>query len=196
MSVLVVAATRAEAAHVPAGLPLVVTGLGKTAAAAATARALAGMPDPGNPRSVGREHVDRWQQQGLVHWLGHVEDMPALLWTVDVMALPSYYREGVPRSLLEGAACGLALVTTDLPGCREIVPRHGIDGLHAEPRDPRSLARQLANLDDDRELLRTLGDNARRNVVAQFDEHQVIAETIAVYAELFDGLRAAHPVAP
>jgi glycosyltransferase involved in cell wall biosynthesis len=145
---------------------------------------LAGMPDPGNPHSVGREHVDLWQRQGLVRWLGHVDDMPALLPTVDVMALPSYYREGVPRSLLEGAACGLALVTTDLPGCREIVARHGVDGLHATPRDPESLASLLASLDDDRDLLRTLGDNARRNAVAEFDERQVIAETIAVYAEL------------
>jgi glycosyltransferase involved in cell wall biosynthesis len=156
---------------------------------------LAGMPDPGNPRSVGREHVERWQQQGLVRWLGHVDDMPALLLGVDVMALPSYYREGVPRSLLEGAACGLALVTTDLPGCREIVARHGIDGLHATPRDPESLATLLASLDDDRDLLRTLGDNARRNAVAQFDERRVIADTLAVYAELL-GAPHLHPATP
>lgn len=156
---------------------------------------LAGMPDPGNPRSVGREHVERWQQQGLVRWLGHVDDMPALLLGVDVMALPSYYREGVPRSLLEGAACGLALITTDLPGCREIVARHGIDGLHATPRDPESLATLLASLDDDRDLLRTLGDNARRNAVAQFDERRVIADTLAVYAELLGASRM-HPATP
>jgi glycosyltransferase involved in cell wall biosynthesis len=156
---------------------------------------LAGMPDPGNPRSVGREHVELWQRQGLVRWLGHVDDMPSLLPGVDVMALPSYYREGVPKSLLEGAACGLALVTTDLPGCREIVARHGIDGLHAVPRDPGSLARLLASLDDDRDLLRTLGANARSNAVAHFDERQVIAETLAVYAELLGARHLAHPAA-
>lgn len=145
---------------------------------------LAGMPDPGNPHSVGREDVERWQERGLIRWLGHVEDMPALLPTVDVMALPSYYREGVPRSLIEAAACGLALVTTDLPGCREVVTRHGVDGLHAEPRDAASLAALLTQLDDDRELLRRLGDNARQKALAHFDERLVIGKTIQVYAEL------------
>lgn len=154
---------------------------------------LAGVPDPGNPRAVPREDVERWQQRGLVRWLGHVDDMPALLGDVDVMALPSYYREGVPKSLLEGAACGLALVTTDLPGCREIVARDGVDGLHVEPGDPRSLADVLARLDDDRDLLRRLGDNARRNVLAGFDERKVIAETIAVYDELLGGAGLASP---
>ena len=157
---------------------------------------LAGMPDPGNPGSVGREHVERWQQQGLVRWLGHVEDMPALLLTVDVMALPSYYREGVPKSLLEAGACGLALVTTDLPGCREVVARHGVDGLHAKPRDAQSLASLLASLDDDRDLLRTLGNNARKTVVAEFDERQVIADTISVYTELLGASHMARPAAP
>src|SRR5687768_8584650 len=138
---------------------------------------LAGMPDPGNPGSVAREDVELWQRQGLIDWLGHVEDMPALLSTVDMMALPSYYREGVPKSLVEAAACGLALVTTDLPGCREVVARHGIDGLHVEPRDAVSLARLLGQLDDDRELLRRLGDNARRKVLVDFDERLVIEKT-------------------
>lgn len=158
---------------------------------------LAGMPDPGNPGSVAREDVEHWQRQGLIRWLGHVEDMPALLSTVDVMALPSYYREGVPRSLLEAAACGLALVTTDLPGCREVVTRHGIDGLHVEPRDAVSLARLLEQLDDDRELLRRLGDNARQKVLVDFDERLVIEKTIEVYAELLSAFpRAAQPAVP
>lgn len=156
---------------------------------------LAGMPDPGNPGSVAREDVEHWQRQGLIRWLGHVEDMPDLLSTVDVMALPSYYREGVPRSLLEAAACGLALVTTDLPGCREVVTRHGIDGLHVEPRDAVSLARLLEQLDDDRELLRRLGDNARQKVLVDFDERLVIEKTIEVYAELLSAFpRAAQAV--
>jgi glycosyltransferase involved in cell wall biosynthesis len=77
---------------------------------------LAGMPDSGNPRSVRIEQVQSWADEGIVKWLGHVDDMAALLPTADVMVLPSYYREGVPKSLIEGAACGLALITTDRPG--------------------------------------------------------------------------------
>jgi len=145
---------------------------------------LAGTPDSGNPGSVRREEVERWHQEGVLQWLGHVDDMPALLRGVDVMALPSYYREGVPKSLIEGAACGLALVTTGLPGCREVVTEHGVDGLRVEPRSASSLADALAQLDDDRALLRRLGARAREQVLQHFDERLVIQRTIDVYGEL------------
>jgi glycosyltransferase involved in cell wall biosynthesis len=145
---------------------------------------IAGTPDPGNPRSVSPEQVEAWVREGCVTWLGHVDDMPALLRSVDVMALPSYYREGVPKSLIEGAACGLALVTTNMAGCREVVSAHGVDGLHVEPRCAHSLADSLRQLDDDRALLARLGDCAREKALAEFDERSVIARTIAVYDEL------------
>jgi len=152
---------------------------------------LAGMPDPGNPGSVQRPLVETWAEEGLVEWLGHVDDMPALMRTMDVMALPSYYREGVPKSLIEAAACGLALVTTDLPGCREVVSDSGCDGLHVAPRDARSLADAIARLDDDRALLRTLGECARDKALQHFDERMVIRQTIEVYDELLAARRAA-----
>jgi len=145
---------------------------------------LAGSPDPGNPRSIDDEQVQRWVQEGAITWLGHVEDMPALLRTIDVMALPSYYREGVPRSLIEGAAAGLALITTDQPGCREVVTRHGVDGLVVPPRDPAALAALIAQLDDDRALLARLGAKARAKALAEFDECAVIQRTIDVYERL------------
>jgi glycosyltransferase involved in cell wall biosynthesis len=145
---------------------------------------LAGTPDPGNPRSVSAQEVEAWHEQGLVRWLGHVEDMPKLLNSMDVMALPSYYREGVPRCLIEGAASGLALITTDLPGCREVVTRHGVDGLRVAPRDAQSLASLLIQLDDDRVLLRRLGENARARAMEHFDERLVIRKTLEVYDEL------------
>ncbi|WP_166208079.1 glycosyltransferase family 4 protein [Cognatiluteimonas telluris] len=145
---------------------------------------LAGMPDYGNPRSVRLEQVQQWASEGAVEWLGHVDDMAALLGSVDVMALPSYYREGVPKSLIEGAASGLALVTTNLAGCREVVSRHGVDGLHVEPRDPRALAEALKQLDDDRNLVALLGARAREKALAHFDERAVIHSTIDVYDEL------------
>jgi len=145
---------------------------------------LAGMPDPGNPRSVPLGDVERWVGDGLVTWLGHVEDMPELMRRVDVMALPSYYREGVPKSLIEGAASRLALVTTNLPGCREVVGEHGVDGLHVRPRDARDLLVQLTTLDEDRQLLGRLAESARRKALEVFDERRVIQETLDVYDEL------------
>lgn len=149
---------------------------------------LAGDPDPGNPHSVSSEQVQQWADTGLVRWLGHVDDMPALLSTVHVMALPSYYREGVPKSLIEGAACGLALITTDRPGCREVVTTDGFDGLRVEPRDAGALAESIARLDDDRELLLQLGHHARQKALRDFDERLVIQRTIDVYTELLEPL--------
>jgi glycosyltransferase involved in cell wall biosynthesis len=145
---------------------------------------LAGSPDTGNPRSVRPHEVQRWADDGVITWLGHVEDMPALFSTIDVMALPSYYREGVPKSLIEGGAAGLALITTDLPGCREVVTRHGVDGLVVEPRNASQLAALIARLDDDRELVRQLGANAREKALADFDERLVIQRTVEVYGQL------------
>jgi glycosyltransferase involved in cell wall biosynthesis len=145
---------------------------------------LAGSPDPGNPRSVKAAEVQRWVAEGVITWLGHVEDMPALFATVDVMALPSYYREGVPKSLIEGAAAGLALITTNLPGCREVVSRHGVDGLVVAPRDAAALAELIGTLDDDRVLVRMLGANAREKALSDFDERMVIQRTVDVYGRL------------
>jgi glycosyltransferase involved in cell wall biosynthesis len=145
---------------------------------------LAGTPDPGNPRSATQADAQGWNDAGLVTWLGHVDDMPSLLRTVHVMVLPSYYREGVPKSLIEAAACGLAIITTDLPGCREVVAEHGSDGLHVAPRDALALAQRIGMLDDDRALLERLGRCARQRALSDFDERLVIQRTVDVYSEL------------
>lgn len=154
---------------------------------------LAGMPDPGNPRSASHADAQGWHDAGLVTWLGHVENMPSLLRTVHVMVLPSYYREGVPKSLIEAAACGLAIVTTDFPGCREVVTEHGMDGLRVAPRDALELAQRIVMLDDDRALLERLGRSARQRALSDFDERLVIQRTMDVYSELLPTADTARP---
>jgi glycosyltransferase involved in cell wall biosynthesis len=145
---------------------------------------LSGRTDPGNPHSIPEAWVRQWHQEGIVACLGHVDDMPSLLASADVMVLPSYYGEGVPRCLIEGAAAGLAVITTDRPGCREVVKQDGVDGLHVPCRNAAALARAIARLDDDRPLLRRLGARARRNAVECFDQAMVLERTLAVYDEL------------
>lgn len=152
---------------------------------------LAGTPDPGNPAAVPVETVRSWVEQGVVEWLGHVDDMRALLETIDVMVLPSY-REGLPKSLIEAAACGLPLVTTDVPGCREVVS-DGVDGLRVPARDAAALKGAMARLLDDTELAAKLGRAARTKALAEFDERIVIERTQAVYRELLDGEPQAQP---
>ncbi|MGH8116516.1 MAG: glycosyltransferase, partial [Rhodanobacteraceae bacterium] len=125
-------------------------------------------------------------EEGLLEWLGHVGDMRALYASVDVVVLPSYYREGIPTALTEGAACGLPLVTTDMPGCREVVT-DGKDGLLIPPRNADALASAVARLLDSPELARRLGEAARAKALAVFDERIVIHRTLAVYRELLAG---------
>lgn len=146
---------------------------------------LAGDPDPGNPAAVPEATVREWVAQGLVDWLGHVNDMPALFAGVDAVVLPSY-REGLPKGLIEAAACALPLVTTDVPGCREVV-RHEVDGLLIPVKDGVALARAIARLQDDPALCRRLGQAARARTLAEFDERIVLARTLDVYRELGTG---------
>ena len=143
---------------------------------------LAGDPDPGNPAAVPEAEVREWVGQGLLQWLGHVDDMSALLRSADIVALPSY-REGLPKGLIEAAASGCALVTTDVPGCREVVT-HEVDGLLVPVRDGDALARAIARLEADPELRARLAEAGRRKALERFDERIVIEKTLAVYKEV------------
>ena len=143
---------------------------------------LAGTPDPGNPAAVPESAVREWISEGLVQWLGHVDDMPALFRSVQIVALPSY-REGLPKGLIEAGASGCALVTTDVPGCREVVT-HEVDGLLVPVKDGAALADAIERLVRDPALRRRLGAAARHKAVTEFDERIVIARTLDVYAEL------------
>lgn len=143
---------------------------------------LAGDPDPGNPASIPVEQLDRWRQDGDVTLLGHIDDMPTLLAQTDIAVLPSY-REGTPRSLLEAAACGLPLIATDAPGCREIV-EHGVNGLRVSIKDATALAAAIHRLCQEPETRQRMGQASRAKVLAEFDERIVFEKTLAVYKEL------------
>jgi glycosyltransferase involved in cell wall biosynthesis len=144
---------------------------------------------------VDRAVVEAWVNEGLVEWLGHVNDMPKLLSEIDVMVLPSY-REGLPKALIEAAACGLPLITTDAPGCREVVSVNGVDGIAVPVRDPVALANAIRLLDDDRVLARKLGLAAREKALKEFDERIVIEKTLAVYRELMPSLGMSGELGP
>jgi glycosyltransferase involved in cell wall biosynthesis len=109
--------------------------------------------------------------------------MPALYQKVAIVCLPTRYREGIPVTLLEAAACAKPLVATDMPGCREIV-RPGENGFLIRPGDVPGLAAALEKLIVDQELCRNFGFYSRKLVQAQFDSKRVIAETFVVYNEL------------
>ena len=144
---------------------------------------VAGAIDECHPDAVPAETINGWHREGVIHWVGHVDDVAAFLGNADVFVLPSYYGEGVPRSLVEAAACGLPLVTTNLAGCREVVTTNGIDGLHVPPRDANALAQALMTLDDDRALMARLGQAARIRA-AEFAEDNILDQTLRLYEQL------------
>lgn len=137
-----------------------------------------------NPASVPPETLKAWCEEGIVEVAGHSADVAGEYARAHVAVLPSY-REGLPKSLLEAAACGLPLVATDVPGCREIC-REGETGLLVPPRDPAALAGALARLAADAELRRRLGANARRAVEEEFAQEIVVARTLTIYERLFE----------
>ena len=153
-------------------------------AAGVTARfLLAGDSDPGNPAAIPRAQLAAWAEEGAVEWLGFQDDMAALLARCHVVCLPSFYGEGVPKSLIEGAAAGRALVTTDMPGCRDIV-RDGENGLLVPAQAPAALAAALRRLIEAPALRRRLGEKGRQIAAAEFGLPQVNARTLALYEEL------------
>ncbi|WP_426702082.1 glycosyltransferase family 4 protein [Rhodanobacter sp. Col0626] len=144
---------------------------------------LAGTPDVGNPCAVPEATIRAWVVEGLLEWLGHVDDMQALFASVDIMVLPSYYGEGLPKSLIEAAACALPIITTDIPGCREVV-EDGVDGLIVPPRNGDALAKAIGRMLDDPAMAVEFGHVARKKALEQFDERIVIENTLKVYDEL------------
>ena len=142
--------------------------------------ALAGPVDADNPNGFSAATLAEWAARPGVRWLGRVGDVRAVWRDAAIAVLASRGGEGLPRSLLEAAACGRPIVTTDVPGCRDFV-RAGIEGLVVPPDDPAALADALATLAADPELRRRMGEAARARVLAGYTETQVGAAVAALY---------------
>lgn len=143
---------------------------------------LAGASDPGNPSAVSEDQLKQWHAEGVIEWWGHQSDMAHTFSNAHVVCLPSY-REGLPKVLLEAAACSLPLVATEVPGCREVV-EHGANGFLVPPRDANSLSHALAELIERPDLRQRFGKVGRRRVLREFTTGHVVQQTMAVYDEL------------
>jgi glycosyltransferase involved in cell wall biosynthesis len=143
---------------------------------------LAGRPDAGNPRTISQEQLRQWGADEGVEWVGHREDMPDLYARAQVVVLPSY-GEGLPKSLVEAAACGRAIIATDVPGCREAVD-DGVNGLLVKSRDPVSLADAIQALLQDPDRRAAMGRRGRERAEREFSDEQIVGQTLAVYDEL------------
>ncbi len=153
------------------------------AAGAPIELSLYGDPDPENPRAIKAEMLRAWSNQPGIAWHGHASDIAAVWRDHHVVCVPSRGGEGLPRSLLEGAAAGRAVVTTMTPGCATFT-RDGIEGFVVPPGDAEALADVFVTLAHDPALVVRFAQAARDRVVAGFTTDQVSRDFVATYQSL------------
>ncbi|MBE7245433.1 MAG: glycosyltransferase, partial [Actinomycetospora chiangmaiensis] len=148
--------------------------------------ALYGAPDPSNRRAIAEAALRDWSRDGVM-WHGATDDVAATWASHHVACLPSRGGEGLPRTLLEAAACSRALVASDVPGCRSLV-RDGIEGLLVPADDAPALAQALVRLSRDPALVAGLGTAARARIEAGgFTEAAVTEAVCALWRDLLEG---------
>jgi len=143
---------------------------------------LVGEGDSGNRNAVPVEQLKEWHDEKVIKWLGQCEDMVATFSQTDIVCLPSSYGEGVPLVLIEAAACGKPIVTTDAPGCREIV-RHNENGLLVPQKNVDDLTSALRSLITDKSLRIKMGKKGREIACNEFSARMWCA-TLEVYKTL------------
>ncbi len=141
---------------------------------------LLGPIDKGNPSSVSEEDIKKWEEEGIIKYLGTTQDVRPFVCQADCVVLPSYYREGIPRSLLEAMAMERPIITTDSPGCREVC-KDGENGFLVKPRDVESLFKAMERMyrlsGEERESMGRLG---RELAVDEFGEEKVIRDYLEI----------------
>ena len=162
-------------------------GVGEYVAAAQILRArwpatrflLLGRPETENPTGYSAEDIASWQQSGLIELLPETRDVRPHLASAHIFVLPSFYREGLPRTILEALATGRPVVTTDMPGCREPI-RPGENGYLVPPRDAAALAEAMERFCNDPTLLSVMGGAARKTATEIYDvdivNHQLLTQ--------------------
>lgn len=146
---------------------------------------LVGTVDPANPTSLTDAELSQWASEGVVELWGHRLDMPRVLAAAQVVVLPSYYGEGLPKVLIEAAACGRAVVTTDHPGCRDAIDP-GVTGVLVPVRNAAALADALEGLINNPARCQAMGNAGRALAESAFDVRQVVATHLRIYQELID----------
>lgn len=146
---------------------------------------LAGLADNGNKSGVTEEYLKDWSDGEYVNWIGFQSNMPKVFAESDIVTLPSYYREGIPKSLIEACAIGRPIITTDSVGCKECVD-HEFNGLKISPRDGKVLALALDKMLGSSELRKEYGKNSRLKAESEFNVETVIDIHMEIYKNLLN----------
>lgn len=144
---------------------------------------IAGAADYRSPTAVPSAQVKGWVAEGTLEWPGHVSDMAILLAEASIVCLPSYYREGLPKALLEAAAAACAIITTDSVGCREAIVA-GETGDLVPPRDAPALAAAMLALIEDQQRREHYGRSGKLLALKKFSIESILADIFDLYAVL------------
>jgi len=144
---------------------------------------LVGMPDSENPTSLTDSQLLNWHYGGNIEWWGFCADVPRVLALASIVCLPTYYGEGLPKALIEAMASSRAIITTTIPGCRELVTNEDC-GILVPPRDVASLTAALELLIQNPDRCTQMGLNGRKKVEQSLSLSQVLEETLDLYLNL------------
>lgn len=133
-----------------------------------------------NPNALTREEMESMVDGTYIKWLGHRDDIPQLLQQADIMCFPSYYREGVPKSLIEASSAGLPIITTDSVGCKDTVEHKG-NGYLVTPHSPGEIAKALRKLIESPEKRRKMGYRSRKIAERDYDVEAVASKHLEIY---------------
>lgn len=145
---------------------------------------VAGIIDNESLEAIPKSQIDKWNQEGKINWLGRCENMPRLLSQVNIVALPTTYSEGLPRILLEAAACSRPTIATDTPGCNNLI-KHGYNGLLIQPGNSAQLANALETYKN-KDLRVLNGQRSRKIIEERFTTEHVIKSYQKAYQQLLE----------
>lgn len=140
---------------------------------------IAGDVDYGNPHTLSKKWLND-HCKGSIKWLGHIDNVKEIMKETDIVVLPTYYREGIPKCLIEAASMGKPIITTDTPGCREIV-KHNLNGKFILPMDSVALVEAIEWFIMNKDQIKRMGEEGRKLVLRYFDEEIIINKTISLY---------------
>jgi glycosyltransferase involved in cell wall biosynthesis len=124
--------------------------------------------------SIKKMQIDNWVTEGIIEYLGGTSNVKKYLMKINCFVMPSYYKEGIPKALLEACSLAIPVITTDNTGCRDVVT-HGYNGLLSKPNNPESLAECMEQIIKmDYEALKTMGENGRNKIIAEFNENIIL----------------------
>ena len=146
---------------------------------------IVGKPDPANPASLRPDELAQWAEEGVVEFWGHRTDMPQVMEAAHVTVLPSYYGEGLPKVLIEAAACGRAVVTTDHPGCRDAIEPNKT-GLLVPIKNALALADAIEYLIKNPDVIKRMGAAGRALAEKEFAIEKIVAEHMKIYQKVID----------